>query len=56
MMQSILMCLTITVKRGQKASTVNIGSAYLNADMTGSDVLMELEPILTKVLMKLCRL
>jgi hypothetical protein len=48
------MRLTITAKSGQKASTVNIGGAYLNADMTGEDLLMELEPILTKVLRKLC--
>eukprot|EP00392_Amoebophrya_sp_AT5.2_P019736 g20709.t1 len=52
-MQSILMCLTIAAKRGQKASTVDIGGAYLNADMTGEEVLMELEPILTKMLTKI---
>ena len=52
-MQSILMCLTIAAKRGQKASTVEIGGAYLNADMTGEEVLMELEPMLTKMLMNI---
>ena len=53
MMQSILMCLTIAAKRGQKASTADIGGAYLNAEMTGEEVLMEPNPILTAMLMKI---
>ena len=45
-MQSIMMCLAIAAKEKRHIATVAIGGAYLNAEMTGEEVIMELEPYL----------
>eukprot|EP00392_Amoebophrya_sp_AT5.2_P019502 g20358.t1 len=49
-MQSILMMLTVAAKEKRKIAAIDIGGAYLNAEMTGEEVVMELEPFLTKLL------
>ena len=51
-MQSIMMCLAIAAKEGRHIGTMDIGGAYLNAEMSGEEVIMELEPMLTTILKK----
>lgn len=48
-MDSVMMCLSIAAKERRQVATADIGGAYLNAEMTGEEVLMELEPTLTEV-------
>lgn len=52
MMQSIFMCLVIAAVGRRKAATMDIGGAYLNAVMTGEEVIMELDKMLTSILAK----
>jgi len=47
-LQSLMMVLAVAANKGQKAAVVDIGGAYLNADMTGEEVFMDLDPALTK--------
>ena len=46
-----MMVLAVAANKGQKAAVVDIRGAYLNADMTGEEVFMDLDPALTKFLM-----
>ena len=52
-MTSVMMVLTIAAAEDRVITAVDIGGAYLNADMTGEDVIMELDPLLTKLLKKI---
>ena len=52
-LQSVFTCLAIAAKEGRHISTVDIGGAYLNAEMTGEEVIMELEPMLATIMKKL---
>jgi hypothetical protein len=47
------MCLVDAVKLKQKAAKIDITGAYVNADMTGEEVLMQLDPMLTKIVIKI---
>ena len=51
-MRSLLMCLLIGAKEGRKAMKIDIGGAYLNAEMTGEEVLMELDVTLADIVCK----
>jgi hypothetical protein len=48
-MQSLFMALLIAAKEGRKAMKIDIGGAYLNADMTGEEVIMEVDKMLTNI-------
>jgi hypothetical protein len=48
-MQSLLMVLLIAAKEGRKAMKIDIGGAYLNAEMTGEEVIMEMDKMLTSI-------
>lgn len=48
-MSSIATCLTIAAKEGAHAMKIDIGGAYLNANMTGETVIMELNKTLTHI-------
>ena len=47
-LQSVMMLLTIAANKNQKVACIDIGGAFLNAEMKG-DVFMELEPALVKL-------
>jgi hypothetical protein len=47
------MTLAIAAKLLQKAASIDIRGAYLNAKMAGEMVLMELEPMLAQFLAKI---
>ena len=51
-MKSLLMCLMIAAKEKRKIMKIDIGGAYLNAEMTGQDVIMELDSTLTNIACK----
>jgi hypothetical protein len=51
-MQSLLMSLTIAAKEGAQMSKVDIGGAYLNAEMTGETMIMELDPTVSSIAVK----
>ena len=53
MLQSVMMCVLIAAKENRKAVAIDIGGAYLNAERSGEDVIMELEPLLAKILAKI---
>ena len=53
-LQSVMMCLCIAAREGRKIAAIDIGGAYLNAEMTGEEVYMELEPMLARLLAKEC--
>lgn len=53
-MESVLMCLTVAAKRREMIAIADIGSAYLNAKMTGEAVHMELDATLVNILVKIC--
>ena len=46
-LSSLFMVLAIAANKKQKAAVIDIGGAYLNAEMTGEEVLMELDPLLS---------
>jgi hypothetical protein len=48
-MQSLLMVLLVAAKEGRNAMKIDIGGAYLNADMTGEEVIMEVDKMLTSI-------
>ena len=48
-MQSLMMVLLIAAKEGRKAMKIDIGGAYLNAEMTGEEVIMEVDKMLTSI-------
>ena len=48
------MALAIAAAKRHKAAVIDIGGAYLNAEMTGEEVLMELDQVLTRFVMKAC--
>ena len=48
-LSSLFMVLAIAANKKQKAAVIDIGGAYLNAEMTGEEVLMELDPLLSKL-------
>lgn len=48
-LQSVMMLLTICANKNQKVASIDIGGAYLNAEMTGEEVIMELDPLLVKI-------
>jgi len=50
--QALMMCLVIAARENRKAAAIDIGGAYLNAERTGEEVFMELEPGLAKILAK----
>jgi hypothetical protein len=52
MLQSVMMCLVTAASEGRKAVAIDIGGAYLNAERTGEEVIMELEPGLADILKK----
>jgi hypothetical protein len=45
-----MMCLVVAARENRKAAAIDIGGAYLNAERTGEEVFMELEPGLAKIL------
>jgi hypothetical protein len=47
-MDSVFMCLAIAAKEKRNVATMDIGGAYLNADMDDEDVFMQLDPDLSK--------
>jgi hypothetical protein len=51
---ALYLMLAIAAKEGRKASTHDIGTAFLNAKMTGEVVHMELEPLLANYLVEIC--
>ena len=51
-MQSLLMTLLIAAKEGRKAMKIDIGGAYLNAEMTGEEVIMEVDKMLTRMVQR----
>ena len=46
------MCLYIAARQRRKAAKVDITGAYLNAPMTGEEVIMELDRTLTEIISK----
>ena len=50
--ESLMMCLYIAAKEKRKAAKIDITGAYLNAPMTGEEVIMELDRVLTDILTK----
>jgi hypothetical protein len=48
-MMSIMTCLTIAAKEGAHASKIDIGGAYLNANMAGEPTVVELDYTLTRI-------
>ena len=53
-MQSLLMVLALAARERRSACVIDIGGAYLNAEMTGEEVLMELDPVLSNIATQLC--
>ena len=51
-MHSLLMCLYIAAREGRHVAKIDIGGAYLNADMKGEEVIMELDRTLTEIISK----
>jgi hypothetical protein len=49
-MQSLFMCLGIAAKERRKIMKIDITGAYLNAEMTGEEVLMQLDATTTSIL------
>ena len=56
MLQSVMMCLTITAHERRRIAALDIGGAYLHAEMPHGEgdtpVIMTLDPTLTKMLME----
>jgi len=50
---SLMMVLNVAAAEKRKAAVIDIGGAYLNAKMTGEVVHMELNPLLTKLLVQI---
>jgi hypothetical protein len=50
--ESLIMCLYIAARQRRKAAKVDITGAYLNAPMTGEEVIMELDRTLTEIISK----
>jgi hypothetical protein len=48
-MMSIMTCLTVAAKEGAHASKIDIGGAYLNANMAGEPTVVELDYTLTRI-------
>ena len=48
-MHSMMMALLIAAKEDRKALKIDIGGAFLNAEMTGEEVIMELDKLLTSI-------
>ena len=51
-MQSLWLMLIIMTNENRKMAAIDIKGAYVNADMTGEEVLMELDPTLTVIAAK----
>ena len=49
-LQSVFMLATIAAKEGRRVVTADIAQAYLNAKMTGIEVIMELDEVSTAIL------
>lgn len=47
-----MMCLLIAAKQGRKAMKIDIGEAYLNAEMSGEEVILEIDRTLTNIVTK----
>ena len=47
--------LALAAKENRYASTIDIGGAYLNAEMTGEEVIIQLDPTLITISFQLCR-
>ena len=52
-MPALFAMLAIAAKERRRASVFDVGSAYLNAEMEGEDVIMELDALLTAILAKI---
>ena len=51
--QSLMVCLAIAAKENRKAGVMDIGNAYLNANMEGHPVYMRLNPVLTDIVVEM---
>jgi hypothetical protein len=51
-LESIMMLLTIASIERRSVAVLDIGMAYVNADMTGEEVFVELDPFITRFLKK----
>jgi hypothetical protein len=47
--QSLMMCLVLAAMEHRKAAKIDIGGAYLNAEMVGEEVIMELDETLSMI-------
>lgn len=54
LLQSIFMVLTIAAAENRTVAAIDIGGAYLNAPMTGEEVLMELDSKLSAIAAQVC--
>jgi hypothetical protein len=52
-MQSLMMTLLIAATENRNAMKIDIGGAYLNAEMTGEEVLMELDRTLSNIVKRI---
>jgi hypothetical protein len=48
-----MMIVTIAAKEGRTIKTIDIGGAYLNADISNHTIIMELDPIMLSILIEL---
>ena len=53
-MESVFMCLSIAAKEKRKLATADIGGAYLNAEMTGEIIHIELDPQMSSIVKEKC--
>ena len=51
--QSLMMCLVLAAKENRKAAKIDIGGAYLNAEMEGEEVIMELDETLSMIVLQI---
>lgn len=53
LLPSLFAMLTIAAKEHRRASVFDVGSAYLNAEMEGGEVIMELDAVLSMILSRI---
>lgn len=52
-LSSLMMLLQIAASRNQHAAVIDVTAAYLEAEMTGEEVFMEADPLITKLILKM---
>ena len=54
MVHSLFIALSIAANERRNISVIDIGGAYLNAKMTGEEVLMEMDPLIASITAQIC--